>query len=122
VFKVDRGSAGEKVAYLRLFSGTVRVRDRLAFAGRHGSHEGKVTAIEVFEDGGAVRRPSVTAGEIGRLRGLAEVQIGDVTGEPASAVEGQFAPPTLETVVVPLPPGDRGALHVALARWPSRTR
>jgi ribosomal protection tetracycline resistance protein len=118
VFKVDRGPAGEKVAYLRLFSGTVRVRDRLAFAGRHGTHEGKVTAIEVFEDGGAVRRPSVAAGQIGRLRGLAEVQIGDTTGgSPAAQVaEGQFAPPTLETVVVPRRAAERGALHVALAQ------
>ena len=122
VFKVERGSAGERLAYLRLFSGTVRVRDRLAFAGRHGSHEGKVTAIEVFEDGGAVRRSSVTAGQIGRLRGLAEVQIGDVTGEPASAVGGQFAPPTLETVVVPLRPGDRAPSTSPWPSWPSRTR
>ena len=29
VFKVDRGPAGEKVAYVRMFAGTVRVRDRL---------------------------------------------------------------------------------------------
>src|SRR6266542_4487697 len=31
VFKIERGSAGEKVAYVRMFSGTVRVRDRLQF-------------------------------------------------------------------------------------------
>ena len=30
VFKVERGAAAEKVAYVRLFSGTVRVRDRFA--------------------------------------------------------------------------------------------
>jgi ribosomal protection tetracycline resistance protein len=117
VFQVERGPAGEKVAYLRLFSGTVRVRDRLTFAGRHGGHEGKVTAIEVFEDGGAVRRPSVGAGQIGRLWGLAKVQIGDtIGGSPAPATGGQFAPPTLETVVIPGRPADRGALHVALAQ------
>jgi ribosomal protection tetracycline resistance protein len=31
VFKVERGPAGEKVAYVRMFSGTVRTRDRLRF-------------------------------------------------------------------------------------------
>src|ERR671910_1548011 len=31
VFKVERGPAGEKVAYVRMFSGTVRTRDRLQF-------------------------------------------------------------------------------------------
>ncbi|MFC7484839.1 GTP-binding protein [Luedemannella flava] len=29
VFKVERGPAGEKIAYVRMFAGTVRVRDRL---------------------------------------------------------------------------------------------
>ena len=29
VFKVDRGPAGEQITYVRMFSGTVRVRDRL---------------------------------------------------------------------------------------------
>src|SRR5689334_12803754 len=29
VFKIDRGSAGEKVAYVRMFSGTLRTRDRI---------------------------------------------------------------------------------------------
>ena len=117
VFKVERGPAGEKVAYLRMFSGTVRVRDRLAFSGRHGGHQRRVTAISVFERGRAVRRASVAAGQIAKLWGLAEVQIGDtVGGSPAPPAGGQFAPPTLETVVVPRRPADRGALHAALAQ------
>ena len=29
VFKVDRGDAGERIAYVRMFSGTLRTRDRL---------------------------------------------------------------------------------------------
>jgi ribosomal protection tetracycline resistance protein len=117
VFKVERGSAGEKVAYVRMFSGTVRVRERLAFSGGHGEHEGKVTAIAVFEQGAAVQRPSVAAGRIAKLWGLAEIRIGDLVGGAATAVAGrQFAPPTLETVVVPRRPADRGALQVALAQ------
>jgi ribosomal protection tetracycline resistance protein len=117
VFKVERGPATEKVAYLRMFSGTVRVRDRLAFHGRHGGHEGRVTAISVFERGRTVRRASVAAGQIAKLWGLALVQIGDtVGGSPAPPAGGQFAPPTLETVVVPRRPADRGALHAALAQ------
>jgi len=117
VFKVQRGPAGEKVAYVRMFSGTIGVRDRLAFGGQHGEHEGKLTAISVFERGAAVPRPSVAAGQIGKLWGLVEVRIGDVIGHaPAPATGRQFAPPTLETVVVPSRPADRGALHVALAQ------
>ena len=29
VFKIERGPAGEKIAYVRMFSGTVRIRDRV---------------------------------------------------------------------------------------------
>jgi ribosomal protection tetracycline resistance protein len=114
VFKVERGPAGEKVAYVRMFSGTVRVRDRLRF-GR--DQEGKVTAIGVFERGSASRRGAVAAGQIAKLWGLGGIQIGDPVGAaPATRAERQFAPPTLETVVVPCHPADKGALHVALAQ------
>jgi ribosomal protection tetracycline resistance protein len=113
VFKIERGAAGEKIAYVRMFSGTVRTRDRVRF-GRSG--ERKVTAISVFADGPAVRRDCVSAGEIGQLSGLAEVRIGDAVGTPPPAGQHRFAPPTLETVVVPHDPGDRGALRAALAQ------
>ncbi|MET7330129.1 translation factor GTPase family protein [Nonomuraea sp. NPDC005650] len=120
VFKVERGQAGEKIAYVRLFSGTVRTRDRLRFGGDQeadGCIEGKVTAISVFDRGGAVRCPSVGAGRIARLWGLADVRIGDAIGLPGKAgPRGHFAPPSLETVVVPRRPTDRGALHLALAQ------
>jgi ribosomal protection tetracycline resistance protein len=111
VFKVERGLSGEKVAYVRLFSGTVRVRDPLPFS---EGHEAKVTAIGVFEHGSSVRRGSVRAGEIGKLSGLGEVRIGDEVGVPREAPRHHFAPPTLETVVVPSCPEDKGELHVAL--------
>ncbi|MGH3338848.1 MAG: GTP-binding protein, partial [Propionibacteriaceae bacterium] len=114
VFKVERGPAGEKIAYVRMFSGTVTVRDRLQLG---GDEEEKVTAISVFDRGSAVQRTSVAAGRIGRLWGLGEVRIGDAIGEPRTTAERHyFAPPTLETVVVPRCPADKGALHVALTQ------
>jgi ribosomal protection tetracycline resistance protein len=131
VFKVERGPAGEKVAYVRMFAGTLRARDRVAFG--HGTRRprpGKVTAISVFELGRAVSRESVRAGQIGKLSGLAAIQIGDAIGSPGpdgTSANGtalndsghnahHFAPPTLETVVTPRHRTDRGALHVALTQ------
>jgi ribosomal protection tetracycline resistance protein len=108
VFKVDRGPAWERIAYVRMFAGSVRVRDRVGAA--------KVTGISVFDRGGTVERPAVTAGEIGLLRGLPEIRIGDPIGVPARAAAAQFAPPSLETVVVPARRGDKGALPAALAQ------
>jgi ribosomal protection tetracycline resistance protein len=114
VFKVERSPGGEKIAYVRMFSGTVRVRDLLRF---DRDEEGKVTAVSVFERGSTVQRSSVAAGQIGKLRGLGEVRIGDAIGEPRTTPERHhFAPPTLETVVVPSCPADKGALHVALTQ------
>ncbi len=112
VFKVERGPAGEKIAYDRMFSGTVRTRDPAG-----PGHAGKVTAISVFADGSDVRRGSVSAGQIAKLWGLAEIQVGDAVGAPGRQPERrQFAPPTLETVVMPRDPHDRGALRAALAQ------
>ncbi len=113
VFKIERAPAGEKVAYVRMFAGTVQTRDRVRF-GREG--EAKVTAVAVFDRGQAARRPAISAGEIGKLWGLAEVQIGDAVGLPHAAAARQFAPPTLESVVAPASPDDGARLRVALAQ------
>ncbi|MDZ4717518.1 MAG: translation factor GTPase family protein [Roseiflexaceae bacterium] len=114
VFKIERGSAGEKIAYVRMFSGTIQLRDRLHF-GR--DKEGRVTAISAFDGGPAIRRASVSAGQIGKLWGLNDIQIGDAIGiAPTTTQQHYFAPPTLETVIIPRRPIDRGALHAALAQ------
>ncbi|MFD3412233.1 GTP-binding protein [Streptomyces cyaneofuscatus] len=118
VFKVDRTANGERTAYVRMVEGTVHAREVLRFRspdGREG--EDKVSAVTVFEDGGEVPVSAVRAGRIGRLKGLTGIRIGDSVGEArAEAGRRHFAPPTLETVVVPVRPEDRGALHVALGR------
>jgi ribosomal protection tetracycline resistance protein len=114
VFKVERGAAGEKIAYVRMFSGTVRVRDRLRF-GQVG--EEKVTAIGVFGRGSTLQSTSVGAGQIGKLQGLGDVRIDDAIGNSGTGTGNHyFAPPTLETVVVPCRPGEKGALHAALTQ------
>jgi ribosomal protection tetracycline resistance protein len=106
VFKIERGPAGDRIAYTRVFSGTVSVRDRFA--------AGKVTAIRVFEAGDAVQRDEARAGEIAKLWGLSGIRIGDWLGEPRGGVEHHFAPPTLESVVSPADPADGHSLRVAL--------
>jgi ribosomal protection tetracycline resistance protein len=114
VFKIERAAASQKIAYVRLFSGTLRTRDRLRF-GR--GDEDRVTAIGVFERGSIARRAFVSAGEIAKLWGLGNIQIGDRIGDvETGGTHRQFAPPTLETVVVPHSSDDRGRLPVALAQ------
>jgi ribosomal protection tetracycline resistance protein len=112
-FKVERGPVGERIAYVRLFSGTLRTRDRLPV----GGDERKVTAIRVFERGSAVPRASVVAGQIAKLWGLGEIRIGDPIGRPPTTLDGHpFAPPTLQAVIVAHRDRDRAALHLALTQ------
>jgi ribosomal protection tetracycline resistance protein len=114
IFKIERGSSGEKVAYVRMFRGTLSVRDRLRFG---AGLQAKVTALAVYDHGLAVPRRSVSAGQIGKVWGLSQVQIGDRVGEPARGdTVRQFPPPTLESVVVARDPADRGRLRVALGQ------
>jgi ribosomal protection tetracycline resistance protein len=107
VFKIDREPSGARVAFVRLFGGTLRVRQRI--------DDQTVTAIEVFERGATVTRQCAVAGEIAKVWGLSTVRIGDVVGDRADHGASHFAPPTLETVVVPRPE-DRRALHAALTQ------
>ncbi|GAA4020219.1 TetM/TetW/TetO/TetS family tetracycline resistance ribosomal protection protein [Allokutzneria multivorans] len=102
VFKVERGAGGEKIAYVRMFSGVLRPRERI--------DAGKVTALSVFGGG------ELGSGRIGKVWGLSKVRVGDAVGAPRAGVERHFAPPTLETVVEPRDPSERGLLHSALTQ------
>ncbi len=107
VFKIERGPDGQKVALIRMFNGSLRVRDRLRF----GRAEDTVTRISVIGRGGGTFADAVTAGRIARVWGLAHARIGDSVGrQRRGAAAASFAQPTLETIVVP----DRRAAAVRL--------
>jgi ribosomal protection tetracycline resistance protein len=107
VFKIERGAAGDRIAYVRMFSGTVRVRDVVG--------EAKVTGVNVFSQGDSVRRDVVSGREIAQLWGLRDVQVGDTIGVPPPRTpQREFPPPTLESVVVPRSHDDAQRLRVAL--------
>jgi ribosomal protection tetracycline resistance protein len=113
IFKIERGSSAEKIAYVRMFSGTMHVRDRLTLG---SALEEKVTALAVFERGPAVPSQALSAGQIGKLWGLGEARVGDRIGKAAHDAGLQFPRPTLESAVVPCDPGDRSRLRVALGQ------
>ena len=113
IFKVERGIAGERIAYVRMFAGALKTRDRLP--------SGRVTGISVLSaaDGAPVPADRISAGQIGVVRGLTRVRIGDRLGAHAATGEAEaayFAPPTLETVVEPREQADRGPMFAALTQ------
>lgn len=113
VFKVERGAAGEKIAYVRMFCGSVGVRTHLHLgAGRTG----KVAGVQGFDRGRWVRAETVGAGQIGRLSGLTQVRVGDGFGDAAGVGEHHFAPPTLEASVTSVRPEQGPALRAALVQ------
>jgi ribosomal protection tetracycline resistance protein len=119
VFKVDREASGEKVAYVRMFGGSVGVRARLALPeGRRGT----VSGVQLFEQGAWVRGETVGAGQIGRLHGLRAVRVGDGFGAAATTAERHFAPPTLEASVTAVRREQGPALRQALEQLADQDR
>ena len=119
VFKFERGRAGERVAFLRLRSGTIGVRDTVRF---DDGREEKVTAVGVFESGAVVSRPSAQAGQIAKVWGLGEVRIGDTIGLSGTATDHWFAPPTLRPWSWPTVSATAARCTPRLPNWPNRTR
>ena len=113
VFKIERTTSGERVAYVRLFAGTLRSRQRVRVG---GGDETKPTSIRVFAPTGAPRRDVVTAGEMATIRGLGAVRVGDAIGDPPPGAEAttRFPRPTLEAVVFAVRSEEQGSLRAAL--------
>lgn len=109
VFAVDRDERGRR-AWLRLWSGELRVRDRVPLgAGRPVP----ITELAVSTPAGVTDRRIARAGQIAVVRGPA-ARIGDTLGPPPRRGTHRFAPATLEALVEPEDPAQRGALFTAL--------
>lgn len=110
VFAVDRDGHGRR-AWLRLWSGRLRVRDRVQLAGVRPQ---TVTEIGVIEPDGVLVRPSVSAGQIAAVRGVS-ARIGQHIGEPPRRHAYRFPPPTRQAIVEPVDPAQRLAMFAGLA-------
>lgn len=116
VFAIERSASGEKTGYLRLHSGSLRVRDGVRFERADPEdgdlHQGRITHLEVVgaED---ERGRALTAGGIGRIRGLPGLRVGDRLG--ASAAPVSLVRPALESTVRPAVEGGEQRLYAALS-------
>ncbi|WP_020673402.1 elongation factor G [Amycolatopsis nigrescens] len=119
VFKIERGAAGEKVAYVRLHAGELAVRTQVPYyrwtAAGVREHREKVTAMRVFRGAEPTAVERAGAGSIVQVWGLREIRIGDRLGTPGeSPGDAAFSPPALEAVAEPVDPARRPALYDAL--------
>lgn len=115
VFSIERSPSGEKTAYLRLRSGRLAAREHATFTHTDGrTHRGRVTHLEVVGEAHGRGGP-LTAGAIGRIRGLPELRVGDRIGPPETGrAPAAFARPSLESLVLPAVAGQEPRLHAAL--------
>jgi ribosomal protection tetracycline resistance protein len=122
VFKIGRRPSGEKIAYARLFSGELAVRQRITIRrrtpwGEPEAIEERLTGIDRFASGAAIRADRVESGEIVGLHGLRSARIGDEFGSGAGrlrSVAPAFPAPALESVVLPVDLGQLIHLRTAL--------
>jgi ribosomal protection tetracycline resistance protein len=134
VFAVDRDERGRR-AWVRMWSGQVRVRDRIAFgAGEPGADQpgtdqpragepgrpgrpgrpDRITQVAVSEHGDVHVRPVARAGQIAVLRGTS-ARIGETVGRPPARRTHRFPPATVQALVEPVDPAQRVALFAGLA-------
>ncbi|MCM2390754.1 GTP-binding protein [Streptomyces albipurpureus] len=122
VFKIERGWAGEKIAYARVHSGKFRARTAVSFYRRNRQGAlteltGRASAVEVFDEGSATAGRDAVAGDIAKVRGLKGVRIGDQVGTADGLREQHlFASPSLESIVKATAPGATPDLYEALSR------
>lgn len=122
VFKITRQPSGEKLVYVRLFTGSLAVRQRVLIQHRNRfgeleQIEERITGIDRFASGTAAPGVVVTAGDIAVLHGLKTARIGDLIGEEATnrrEIPAAFPAPALESVVRANNPDQVMALRSAL--------
>lgn len=109
VFAVDRDERGRR-AWVRMWAGQVRVRDRVALG---GAAPATVTEVAVSRPGGPEVAGFVRAGQIATLRGPLG-RIGDTLGRPPRRRTHRFPPATRQALVEPIDPCQRTALYAGL--------
>ena len=121
VFKIERNSRDEKIAYVRVYTGAVHVRSHVDVLRRDENdvevtQTAQITSMQLFKDGKVVYVQVANAGDIVKVFGLRDSYVNDWIGRRTKEMAAQFARPSLEVVVAPEEPADRPKLFKALKR------
>ncbi|KEK22175.1 tetracycline resistance ribosomal protection protein [Bacillus gaemokensis] len=121
VFKIEREPSGEKIAYIRIFSGCLHVRKYVDIYRKQSnlkifSHKEKIKKLHIFHNGSAIQSPTASTGEFCKVWGLSDIKIGDVIGEWSYKMKDIhfFAEPQLEAAIEALPKEKNHDLYQAL--------
>ncbi|QBD79263.1 TetM/TetW/TetO/TetS family tetracycline resistance ribosomal protection protein [Ktedonosporobacter rubrisoli] len=103
VFKLEKEPMGEKIAYVRVFAGSMCVRadihlQRYKPDGENETFTGKIQKLHLFWEGKTVQTQTVAAGEFCKVWGWKDAKIGDVVGSWSEHLKTlHFATPRYET-------------------------
>ncbi|PGV80996.1 elongation factor G [Bacillus thuringiensis] len=116
VFKIEREPSGEKVAYVRVFSGSLHVRKYVDIQRDESlPHKEKIKKMCMFHSGNAVQSTIVPSGEFCKVWGLNDIKIGDIIGERTDYIKDiHFAEPQMEAVIDAVPKERIHDLYAAL--------
>ncbi|BFH62085.1 elongation factor G [Paenibacillus azoreducens] len=120
VFKLEREASGEKIAYIRLFSGSLSLREQVKVGrnnkqGEYETYDCKIKKLHALVNGKSVPAPKIGAGDLAKVWGLEDVRIGDIVGEQSSLIKQiSFAVPRMETRIEAVDPSQTHHLYQAL--------
>jgi len=115
-FKVMKQANGERLAYLRLFGGSIRRREQIPIVSKDG-HTSYVKIKQLFSlmNGAIVPTEVVYAGDIAVLGGV-DVKVGDVIGVVSDRMKSfPFERPPIQVNVCAKEAKDAPVLHLALS-------
>jgi ribosomal protection tetracycline resistance protein len=117
VFKIERGARGEKIAYVRVYSGEMHVRSQVE-CGRLKANDTfatKITALQAFKNGATIETSVASGGDIVKVWGLNDCAINDYVGHaPHTERKPYLARPSLEVIVTSCAAQDAPRLYSAL--------
>ena len=116
VFKIEREPSGEKIAYVRVFSGTLHVRKYVHIQRDQSlSHKEKIKKMCIFHNGNIVQTSTVPSGDFCKVWGLNNIKIGDIIGERTDYIKDiHFAEPQMEAAINAVPKERIHDLYAAL--------
>ncbi len=116
VFKIEREPSGEKIAYVRLFSGSLHIRKYVDIQRNESlPHKEKIKKICIFHNGDAIQISTVPSGEFCKVWGLNDIKIGDIIGERTDYIKDiHFAEPQMEAAIDAVPKERIHDLYAAL--------
>lgn len=116
VFKIEREPSGEKIAYVRLFSGSLHIRKYVDIQRNESlPHKEKIKKMCIFHNGDAVQTSTVPNGEFCKVWGLSDIKIGDIIGERTDYIKDiHFAEPQMEAAIDAVPKERIHDLYAAL--------